>query len=65
MSFEDFYTIWDPYWSKRGKGSKDYCLTRISVQKPWDKDNTIAMTRLEQLRSTYRGKGSAHKVNRS
>lgn len=65
LSFEDYYTIWDDKWDQRGRGSDNYCITRITVKKSWNKDNVVIMKRLDQLQSTYRGKGSAHKINRS
>lgn len=50
LSFEEFQGIWHSHWDLRGRGSKDYCLTRVDPEGSWSKDNTACMMRCEHLR---------------
>lgn len=50
LSFEEFQSLWQEHWDERGRGSKEYCLTRNDSTLPWDADNTICVQRIEYLR---------------
>ncbi len=49
LSFDEFLTLWTPYWSRRGRASTAYCLTRTDITLPWSITNTTAMIRRDQL----------------
>lgn len=50
LTFEEFYEMWKDLWPQRGRKSEDYCMTREDPEGTWDKDNTVVITRLEQLK---------------
>lgn len=49
MTFEEFYELWKDQWHERGRGPDDVCMTRNDPDGPWDKANTIIVTRYEHL----------------
>jgi hypothetical protein len=49
LSFDNFYELWRENWHQRGREADDVVMTREDVQGPWDKKNTILMTRKEHL----------------
>ncbi len=49
LSFEEFLTLWTPYWSRRGRASTAYCLSRTDPALSWSITNTTAMIRRDQL----------------
>jgi hypothetical protein len=45
LSFEDWLMLWGTDFDRRGRGSKNLCLTRWDLDAPWTKDNCILMER--------------------
>lgn len=53
LTFEDWCTIWpDHLWDQRGRDSDNYAMTRKNPVEPWTIENTIVITRREQLHRT-------------
>jgi len=53
LTFDEFQSIWTPYWHLRGRSNTSYCLTREDPNGAWDKTNTICIPRLDQLRRAH------------
>lgn len=50
LTFEEYFEMWKDQWDNRGRKGDNVCMTRRDPEKPWDKDNTIIITRKEHLR---------------
>ena len=44
FTFDDWWAKWQPYWSKRGKASDQYCMARKGDVGPYSKDNVVIAT---------------------
>lgn len=62
LSFEEFFNIWNGHWHERGRQADNLCLTRKDWGGPWDKDNSILVTRQEHLEA--QGFYRQHQVGR-
>ena len=51
LEFEDYFDMWKDLWEHRGRGSDDYCQSRIDPNGPWDKKNTVIITRKQHLQN--------------
>lgn len=49
LSFEDYQTLWQGKWERKGRGTEDFCLTRDDPEGAWVIDNVICLPRVEQL----------------
>jgi hypothetical protein len=49
LTFDEFYDLWKDRWTQRGRNPDDYCMTRDDVEKPWQKNNILIISRNEQL----------------
>jgi hypothetical protein len=50
LSFEEFQEAWQGLWLQRGRGSDDYCMTRLDPSAAWHPLNIEVMTRLQHLK---------------
>jgi hypothetical protein len=50
LTFEDFQTLWQENWYRKGRASEDYCLTREDPDGPWNRENAICIQRIDHLR---------------
>lgn len=50
LTFEQYQQIWQPYWSMKGRGKNDMCLTREDPTGAWEPSNVTVMHRLDHLR---------------
>ena len=50
LTEEEFFELWKPYWSQRGRGSDDMTMTRRDSDLPWTRDNIEILKRSEHLR---------------
>ena len=50
MSFEEYHAMWEPFWSQRGRGADDVCMSRKDYGKPWTVDNCMIVSRREHLK---------------
>jgi hypothetical protein len=47
---QEFFDIWAPYWSQRGRRSDQMTMTRIDPELPWTRANVEILTRAEHLK---------------
>jgi hypothetical protein len=47
---QEFFELWAPHWSQRGRGSNDITMTRRDSDLPWTSDNVEFITRKEHLK---------------
>ena len=50
LTIEQFFDLWRDQWNQRGRKPDDLCMTRRDYNGIWDQENTIIVTRREQLR---------------
>lgn len=50
LSFEDFFDLWKDDWHNRGRKPENMCMTRLDFELPWDRKNTVIITRHEHLK---------------
>lgn len=50
ISFEEFQTLWQGLWDRRGRGNGDFCLTREDPDGDWAVENVECIPREEHLR---------------
>ena len=50
LEWDDFYNLWKDDWEKRGRLADDVCMTRLDIEKPWNKENTVIISRGDHLR---------------
>jgi len=50
LTFEDFQTVWQGKWERKGRGINDYCLTRSNPESSWHIDNVICLPRAEHFK---------------
>lgn len=50
LSWDDFHTLWKNDWNNKGRLAHNVCMTRMDPEKPWNKENTILVTRHEHLK---------------
>jgi hypothetical protein len=57
LAFDDFQRLWAGVWQFRGRGSKDYVMTRDDHQGAWVLGNVTVTRRYEYLKRQreYRG----------
>lgn len=68
LSFEEFQTLWQDLWEKRGRGSEGYCLTREDPDGAWIWGNVNCIPRIEHLSrqrlyKTERRNGKSNKIH--
>lgn len=39
LTAEEWFAVWRPHWSKRGRGRDSWCITRIQESEAWCPDN--------------------------
>jgi hypothetical protein len=49
IDFDRWLEIWGDLWFYRGRGSEDFCMTRLDFDLPLTADNVEVITRLEHL----------------
>ena len=49
LTFDEFFDLWKDDWHNRGKLSHNVCMTRIDPELPWNKKNTVLVTRYDHL----------------
>ena len=49
LTFDEWFDLWKDDWHKRGRKADNICMTRLDYDKPWSADNTVLMSRREQL----------------
>lgn len=50
LTFEEFQRLWAPYWSQRGRGARDYVMSREDPDGAWDLGNVQIIQRIDYLR---------------
>ena len=50
LTFEDWCELWAEHWDERGRERGQYCMSRQDWSLPWNKKNTIVITREEHAR---------------
>ena len=60
FAFEDWIILWGDLWQHRGRGSDQYCMTRVDKEAAWTKLNCIVITR-EQHFANHRDQQYATK----
>jgi hypothetical protein len=60
FAFEDWIILWGDLWDHRGRGSDQYCMTRVDKEAAWTKLNCIVITR-EQHFANHRDQQYATK----
>ena len=50
LTFEQYQELWRDKWDMKGRGTDNYCLTRIDPEMPWTIDNAEVIDRMEHLR---------------
>ena len=58
LSFEEFQKVWLGYWTRRGRSSTNYCLSREDVSGAWAIGNVSCCPRIDYLRRQRRYKGN-------
>ena len=49
LTESEYFEIWAPYWSERGRRSEQMTMTRRDPSGSWTRDNVEIVTRKEQL----------------
>ena len=49
ITFAEFQDLWRDHWHLRGRVKGSYCLTRLDHKEPWDRVNTVCITRAEAI----------------
>lgn len=63
ITFEQYQELWTGKWERKGRGTNDYCLTRIDSEGAWSLDNVEVLERVEHLRRQgYARRGTKRKV---
>lgn len=44
LTFDEWWTLWEPYWDKRGKGQDQYMMGRKGDKGPYKVDNVTIIT---------------------
>lgn len=52
LSFEDFKTVWEKNWHRRGRTNHSVCIHRVDDRKPWAFDNVALIDRNEHFKIT-------------
>lgn len=57
LSFQEYQTLWMPYWQFRGRGREDYVMMREDHNGAWALGNVLVTRRFEYLtrQAQYRG----------
>jgi hypothetical protein len=50
LTFDEFQTLWHGYWSRRGRGTLSYVMSRHDPDGAWDTTNAACMQRIEYLK---------------
>jgi hypothetical protein len=50
LTFEQYQTLWQKHWHRKGRGTEDYCLTREDPLGAWVLDNVLCVPRVDHLR---------------
>lgn len=50
LTFEQYQDLWKHKWDMKGRGTNDYCLTRIDLEHPWQIGNVECIERLQHLK---------------
>lgn len=58
LSFEEFQRVWLGYWTRRGRGREEYCLSRDDVDGAWAIGNVACVQRIDYLRRQREYKGN-------
>lgn len=50
IDYEDYYKMWKPFWSQRGRAPDCMCMTRTDYNGDWTLDNVEIITREEHFK---------------
>jgi hypothetical protein len=50
LTIQQFFDLWRDHWHLRGRKPDDVCMTRRDYNGIWDEENSIIVTRREQLK---------------
>jgi len=50
IPFAVWRELWQEHWPRRGRGSGDYCMSRLDWSLPWTLDNVAVISRNEHSR---------------
>jgi hypothetical protein len=57
LTFEEFQTLWMPYWERRGRGTEDFVMSREDPDGAWVLGNVSCVRRIDYLKRQREYKG--------
>lgn len=55
FTFEQWWSLWQPYWHNRGQSSTDYQMSRSDPEKSWNYYNVMIIERKKFYQDLYTG----------
>lgn len=57
LTLEEFQEVWLGRWTRRGRGTNDYVMSRMDPERGWHMDNVACIERIEYLKRQREYKG--------
>jgi hypothetical protein len=54
LTFDEWWSLWEPHWSKRGKKSNDLCMARTGDTGPYAVGNVKIITVRDNLKERWK-----------